>query len=129
MTEQGNIPRFIVIEGNIGSGKTSLEGKLTGEAGLNPVPGLFVYLKRAPEYLMENIRKRGRAYESNITAEYLERLEMSYIKYINALKNRSILIVEAGREDLTGDPDKYRLLKEKMLNFPCMNGLERFHLT
>ena len=37
-----------------------------------PQPDLFVYLYHTPERLQENIKKRGRSYEQNISDQYLQ---------------------------------------------------------
>ena len=48
-----------------------------------PRPDLTVYLRAAPELLLERIAKRGRAFEQGIEAGYLHRLGEAYDRYFN----------------------------------------------
>ena len=45
-------------------------------------PDLLIYLKASPETLVDQIKKRGRPYESDISSEYLLKLNERYEKWI-----------------------------------------------
>ena len=47
-----------------------------------PKPDLLVYLHRPIPVLMEQIQKRGRSIEQNISAQYLEELQRAYFEYL-----------------------------------------------
>ncbi len=64
-----------------------------------PKPDLYVYLHLKPENLLENIRKRGREYERNITAEYLKKIEKSYFEFFKEEKNIPFLIIDTNNLD------------------------------
>ena len=51
-----------------------------------PKPDLLIYLYNTSDNLLKNIAKRGRPYEQEITAEYLESIQENYLNY---LKNRT----------------------------------------
>ena len=80
-----------------------------------PKPDLLVYLYNTPDNLLKNIAKRGRPYEQDITAEYLNSIQENYLNY---LKNRSqipILIVESNKLDFVNNPDDYIKIKKLLL--------------
>lgn len=64
-----------------------------------PKPDLYVYLHSGTESLLRNIEKRGRGYETAITAGYLERLESSYFRFMKQQRNFPVLLLETGKAD------------------------------
>jgi len=52
-------------------------------------PDIYVYLYQNTERLLANIKKRGRAFEQNIGADYLDKINRGYLDFIkiNALQN------------------------------------------
>jgi 2-amino-4-hydroxy-6-hydroxymethyldihydropteridine diphosphokinase len=58
-----------------------------------PKPDLYVYLYQNTDKLLQNIKKRGRDYEQNIDAQYLNDLHKGYMQFIrqqNYLKTEII---------------------------------------
>src|SRR5699024_8314518 len=47
-----------------------------------PKPDLYIYLYQSTERLLQNIKKRGRSYEQQIPAEYLENINRGYLDFI-----------------------------------------------
>ena len=77
-----------------------------------PKPDLLIYLYNTSDNLLKNIAKRGRPYEQDITADYLESIQENYLNY---LKNRTqipILIVESNKLDFVNNPEDYQKLKD-----------------
>jgi len=77
-----------------------------------PKPDLLIYLYNTSDNLLKNIAKRGRPYEQEITAEYLESIQENYLNY---LKNRTqipILIVESNKLDFVNNVEDYQKLKD-----------------
>jgi deoxyadenosine/deoxycytidine kinase len=77
-----------------------------------PKPDLLIYLYNTSDNLLKNIAKRGRPYEQEITAEYLESIQENYLNY---LKNRTqipILIVESNKLDFVNNQEDYQKLKD-----------------
>lgn len=77
-----------------------------------PKPDLLIYLYNTTDNLLKNIAKRGRPYEQEITAEYLESIQENYLNY---LKNRTqipILIVESNKLDFVNNAEDYQKLKD-----------------
>ncbi len=50
-------------------------------------PDLYVYLYQNTDRLLENIKKRGRDYEQNIEADYLQKIHDGYRSFINTQQN------------------------------------------
>jgi len=70
---------------------------------LIPKPDLLIYLKASIPTLISQIRKRGREYEQNIDAAYLERLNVKYDNWIDNIYSDEVLVVDKDREDFS-DP-------------------------
>jgi deoxyadenosine/deoxycytidine kinase len=76
-----------------------------------PKPDLLVYLHLPMERVRERIRSRGRSYEQAIPAEYLERLQETYLDHLQKSSGQRTLAVDMGDHDLLRDPAAYdRLL-------------------
>ncbi len=60
-----------------------------------PAPDLLIYLKAPVVVLMERIRRRGRAMESGITAEYLALLESFYADWMDAFDLCPVLTIQS----------------------------------
>ncbi len=58
-----------------------------------PQPQLILYLHQNIERVMENIAKRGRSFEKDISADYLRSLHSGYMRHFHSIQNASILIV------------------------------------
>ncbi|MDP5096624.1 MAG: 2-amino-4-hydroxy-6-hydroxymethyldihydropteridine diphosphokinase, partial [Flavobacterium sp.] len=59
-----------------------------------PKPDLYVYLYQNTERLLENIKKRGRSYEQEIPADYLEKINQGYLDYIKTQTDLNVLIID-----------------------------------
>lgn len=74
-------------------------------------PELLVYLHRSVDNLMQNIRKRGRTYETDISAEYLTEIQNGYFDYFKTETNLPILIVDVEGIDFVADKTHFEYLK------------------
>lgn len=77
-----------------------------------PKPDLLVYLYNTPENLLKNIAKRGRPYEQEITAAYLESIQENYLTYLKQRTQIPILIVESNHLDFVNNPEDYQKMKQ-----------------
>jgi deoxyguanosine kinase len=73
-----------------------------------PKPGLLVYLHRPVERLIENIQRRGRSYEQDITAAYLQSIQESYQHFFRSSDDLPILIIDLEDADFWKNTDNYR---------------------
>lgn len=73
-----------------------------------PKPDLLVYLYLDVDYLMENIRKRGRDYEQTIKREYLLQIQESYLEFIRQQTALSVVIINTNDIDFVHNADDYQ---------------------
>lgn len=89
-----------------------------------PKPDLLIYLYNNSDRLLRNIAKRGRSFEQDITAEYLDNIQDSYMTYLKQHPNLPILIVEARDLDFVQYPEDYNKIK-KLLDKEYPIGITR----
>ena len=87
-------------------------------------PNLLVYLSVKPERLIDNIEKRGRKIEEQLTKEYLEDIHRSYMNYFKLRNDRPILVLEVSDLDFVGSEKDYQKIKETILTFNNQNLTE-----
>lgn len=75
-----------------------------------PKPDLYVYLYQNTERLLENIKKRGRSYEQEIPAEYLEKINQGYLDYIKTQTDLNVLIIDVSDLDFVKKQEDYVFL-------------------
>ncbi len=64
-----------------------------------PKPDLYVYLYQNTAKLLENIKRRGRSYEQEIEASYLEKINQGYLDYIKTQTDLNILVIDVSDRD------------------------------
>lgn len=82
-----------------------------------PKPDVYVYLYQDTERLLENIRKRGRNYEQNIKAGYLEKIHKGYLDFIKSTEGLNPLIIDVSDMDFVAREKDYRSVLNQILNF------------
>ncbi|MBM3159105.1 MAG: deoxynucleoside kinase [Bacteroidetes bacterium] len=66
-------------------------------------PDLLVYLHAPVEKLQENIKKRNRAYEQNISDNYLQQLQDTYTHYLRQQSSRALFVDVSDADFLYND--------------------------
>ena len=89
-----------------------------------PQPDLLVYLHCPVERLMENIRKRGRGYEKNISAEYLGQIQETYFNFFRTKKEWKILIIDISGIDFVNNETDYKKICG-LINAEIKTGITR----
>lgn len=79
-----------------------------------PKPDLYVYLYQNTEQLLENIKKRGRSYEMQIPAEYLEKINQGYLDFIKTQTNLNVLIIDVSDKDFVNNQEDYIFILEEI---------------
>lgn len=79
-----------------------------------PTPDLVIYLQAPVESLIERVRRRGVAYESPITEDYLARLAESYSRYFYQYDASPLLIVNSENLNFADQPQDFELLLERI---------------
>jgi deoxyadenosine/deoxycytidine kinase len=81
-----------------------------------PKPDLYIYLYQSTERLLENIKERGRNYEQEIPAEYLEKINNGYLDYIKSQTNLNILIIDVTNRDFQNNQKDYVYVLNEIQN-------------
>jgi 2-amino-4-hydroxy-6-hydroxymethyldihydropteridine diphosphokinase len=71
-------------------------------------PDLYIYLYQNTDRLLENIKKRGRIYEQNIEASYLQKIHVGYINFIKTEQGLNTLIIDVSELDFVNNHKDYR---------------------
>jgi len=72
-----------------------------------PKPELLVYLHLPMDVVRARIQSRGRSYEQQISAAYLEQLQERYLDHLRQTEGGRVLIVDLNDKDLLDDDRAY----------------------
>ena len=78
-------------------------------------PDLYIYLYQNTDRLLENIKKRGRDYERNIKAPYLDKIHKGYFNFIKQQQNLNTLIIDVSEMDFVEDKNDYQTVLNLIL--------------
>ena len=70
-------------------------------------PDLYIYLYQNTERLLKNIKKRGRDYEQNIPAEYLDKINNGYLDYIKSQTELNVIYIDVSDKDFVKSQEDY----------------------
>ncbi|WP_438977184.1 2-amino-4-hydroxy-6-hydroxymethyldihydropteridine diphosphokinase [Polaribacter sp.] len=70
-------------------------------------PDLYVYLYQNTDRLLQNIKKRGRDYEQNIEASYLQKIHDGYKNFISTQQDLNTLIIDVSELDFVNNTEDY----------------------
>ena len=79
-----------------------------------PKPDLYIYLYQNSERLLQNIKKRGRSYEQEIPADYLEKINSGYLDYIKSQTELNVLIIDVSDRDFVKNQEDYTFILEEI---------------
>ena len=72
-----------------------------------PRPDLIIFLDATIEQVKQNIQKRGREYEKEISGSYLEKIQNGYLDYFRTSSKSTILILDTHNLDFVNKEDDY----------------------
>jgi deoxyadenosine/deoxycytidine kinase len=75
-----------------------------------------VYLYQNTDRLLRNIKKRGRSYEQEIEASYLEKINQGYLDYIKTQTDLNVLIIDVSELDFVKNQAHYLFLLNEINN-------------
>jgi 2-amino-4-hydroxy-6-hydroxymethyldihydropteridine diphosphokinase len=81
-----------------------------------PKPDLYVYLYQNTDRLLRNIKKRGRSYEQDIEASYLEKINQGYLDYIKTQTDLNVIIIDVSDLDFVKKQADYLFLLNEINN-------------
>jgi deoxyguanosine kinase len=79
-----------------------------------PKPDLYIYLYQNTDRLLQNIKSRGRSYEQDITAEYLEKINRGYLEYIKTQVDLNVLVIDVSDRDFVSNQEDYIFILNKI---------------
>lgn len=92
-----------------------------------PNPDLYVYFHRSPSELQQNISKRGRNYEQDISNNYLTKIQNSYFEYFRNILTFPVLIIDLRELDIINNENNYKEIIE-IISRTYKPGVHRFSL-
>ena len=81
-----------------------------------PKPDLYIYLYQNTERLLQNIKRRGRNYEQEIPASYLEKINNGYLDYIKTQNDLNVLIIDVSERDFVKNQEDYIFILNEIQN-------------
>lgn len=90
-----------------------------------PKPDLYVYLHADTNQLLKNIKLRGRDYEQNISAEYLEKIKNGYFGFFKQITTFPILVIDINNFDFVNETDNYQKLVQAIFKRDNKFGINR----
>ena len=92
-----------------------------------PKPELIIYLNNDSDKLLSNISKRGRDFEQDIKAEYLNKIHKNYISFFKQNRGLRVLIVNANELDFVANEAHFDFLFD-LLNQAHPKGLTSINM-
>ena len=93
-----------------------------------PKPDLYVYLHSNVDKLLSNIKSRGRDYEQEISADYLQKIQDSYFEFFKQQQELSFLIIDTNKIDFVNHPDDFKKVSKAIFDCECKKGVNRIIL-
>jgi deoxyadenosine/deoxycytidine kinase len=88
-------------------------------------PDFVIYLQASTDVLLKRIEKRGRPYEFNIDASYIDALNQAYNHYFFHYNNSPLLIVNCNDIDFVSNPGDFEDIMRE--SFRTKNGSQYYH--
>lgn len=70
-------------------------------------PEIILYLHKPVDLLLENIKKRGRDYETAISADYLSKLNTTYIDFFKQQEKSKVIILDSAKLDFVNNEQDF----------------------
>jgi deoxyadenosine/deoxycytidine kinase len=119
----------LFAENNLSDDELLLFNRLSDIALKNlPKPDLIIYLHSEVSRLQENIKKRARSYEQNISDDYLLDIQNKYFDFFKKHTDFPVLIVDVSDVDFVNQPNVFHQLVNLTSN-SYSKGLHRISLT
>lgn len=72
-----------------------------------PKPDLIIYLHSDVQRLQQNIKKRGREYEQDISDEYLTSIQEKYLDYFKKQDEFPVVIIDVSEKDFVNNKSHF----------------------
>ena len=78
-------------------------------------PDLYIYLIQSTAQLQQNIKKRGRNFETNIPPTYLDKINEGYLEFLKTQTDLNIKIIDVSGLDFVAKREDYISLLHKIM--------------
>jgi len=93
-----------------------------------PKPDLYVYIHSETSQLLKNIKLRGRDYEQNISADYLDKIKSGYFSFFKQISTFPILVIDINNFDFVKNAINYQKVKQAIFQGKYNLGINRLIL-
>lgn len=76
-----------------------------------PTPEIILFFNCSTNRLLQNIQKRGRDYEQNIQASYLENVNNMYFEFFKHQDKSRVLVIDSSEIDFVNSNESYQKLR------------------
>ncbi|MFC2151328.1 deoxynucleoside kinase [Bacteroidota bacterium] len=90
-----------------------------------PKPDIYVYLHVDVKNLKNNIEKRGRDYEKEISEDYLTKVQKGYFDFFRQQNDIKYLVIDSNNVDFVENQDDYAKIKEIIFKKEHSVGINR----
>lgn len=88
-----------------------------------PLPDLYVYLHVNTDNLLENIKKRGRDYETEIEKSYLNQIQDGYFEFIKSRTDMTFVVLDMNNIDFVENTEDYKKVKKTIFQTQYEPGI------
>lgn len=113
---------------NLGADEMALYDRIYNiMSGIAAKPDLVIFIQCSVERLLQNIYKRGREYEMEISADYLEELNEAYNHFFYHYDRSPLLIINANEIDFVNNEDHLQYIENQIFNEPLKSLRTHIH--
>lgn len=113
---------------NLGADEMALYDRIYSiMSGIAAKPDLVIFIQCSVERLLQNIYKRGREYEMEISADYLEELNEAYNHFFYHYDRSPLLIINANEIDFVSNEDHLTYIENQIFYEPLKSLRTHIH--
>jgi deoxyguanosine kinase len=113
---------------NLGTDEMALYDRIYSiMSGIAAKPDLVIFIQCSVERLLQNIYKRGREYEMEISADYLEELNEAYNHFFYHYDRSPLLIINANEIDFVSNEDHLTYIENQIFYEPLKSLRTHIH--
>lgn len=84
-------------------------------------PDLVIFIQCSVDRLVQNIKKRGRSYEKDISPDYLSELNESYNHFFHHYDRSPLVIINASEIDFVNNESHLQYIEDHIFRMPLRN--------
>jgi deoxyadenosine/deoxycytidine kinase len=113
---------------NLGADEMALYDRIYNiMSGIAAKPDLVIFIQCSVERLLQNIYKRGREYEMEMSADYLEELNEAYNHFFYHYDRSPLLIINANEIDFVNNEEHLTYIENQIFKEPLKSQRTHIH--